>query len=113
MAKTTSVAKFAAMVRKMRAERAEAVARITEIDGFFLELGINTGPAVGSAPVKGRRGRPPGSGAGRPAGGGRRKRGSFAMTGEQSVLEFIKANNKPSAADINKHWKGEGRGGKA
>ncbi|MCX5662581.1 MAG: hypothetical protein NTW19_23110 [Planctomycetota bacterium] len=113
MARTANIAKFARVIDGLRSERAEAEARIAEIDKIFAQLGI------GSAPVKvgAKRGRPAGSGkkakAGASAGGKRRKRGKFSTTGEASVLGFLKSHDKASAADVNKHWQAEGRGGKA
>lgn len=43
----------------------------------------------------------------------RRIRGKFARTGEQSLLDFIEMQRHPSTAEINAHWKHEGRRGTA
>lgn len=40
-----------------------------------------------------------------------RKRGRFALTAEESVLQFIKARGNPSTADLTEHWRAEGRKG--
>ena len=40
----------------------------------------------------------------------RRGRGAFAMTAEEFVLGFVKANKSPTTAQINAAWKNEGRG---
>lgn len=67
-----------------------------------------------------RRGRPPGSGnvAGKgaktgPQRGGRRKRRTFATSGDESILAFIKKAGSPTTKEVNQHWKSEGRGGSA
>lgn len=51
--------------------------------------------------------------AGRPRTGQRRRRKKFRMTGEESVLAFVKKHGRPTAKEVNEHWKKEGRGGKA
>ena len=43
----------------------------------------------------------------------RRGRKQFAMTGEQSILAFIKARRNPTTREVNAQWKQEGRGGTA
>ena len=64
--------------------------------------------------VPGRPGRPKGSkNVVSRKGGQRRKRGSFAVSGDESILAFIKKVGTPTTKDVNNHWKGEGRGGTA
>jgi len=68
-----------------------------------------------AAPKK-RRGRPPGVRSATPAPAprkGRRSRGSYATTGEESVLAFIKINKKPTTSEIKAHWASESRLGTA
>ncbi|MEQ9454113.1 MAG: hypothetical protein RLN76_05915 [Phycisphaeraceae bacterium] len=106
-----AVAEIQRMIKTLQAERQKHVDAITEIDATFDGLGL-----AGEAPK--RRGRPAGkkktaAKRGRPA-GRRKKRGSFKVTGEQSILNFVgKAANPPNAKQINTHWSKEGRGGKA
>jgi len=72
-------------------------------------------PAAGAPPKK-RRGRPPGVRNATPAPApskGRRGRGSYATTGDESVLAFIKSNKKPTTREIKAHWASEGRLGTA
>jgi hypothetical protein len=38
-------------------------------------------------------------------------RGKFRQTGEQCILQFVKARGNPTTAQINEHWKAEGRRG--
>jgi hypothetical protein len=42
---------------------------------------------------------------------GRRRRGRFAKTALESVLDFIREKGDPSTAEINAHWRAEGRKG--
>jgi hypothetical protein len=42
---------------------------------------------------------------------GRRRRGRFHQTAVQSVLSFIRERGNPSTAEINGHWRAEGRKG--
>src|SRR4051812_26182460 len=41
------------------------------------------------------------------------KRGKFQRTGEQSVLDYIRVEGNPTTAQINGHWRREGRRGVA
>lgn len=47
------------------------------------------------------------------AGPAKRFKGRFALTAEQSVLQFIREKKNPSTAEINGHWRSEGRKGTA
>ncbi|MCC7409413.1 MAG: hypothetical protein IT442_15220 [Phycisphaeraceae bacterium] len=108
MPRVTTAKELDQLISKLQAQRAGYVEEIEKIDAIFARYGIGGGvvrrgrgrPAKAAGAVVGRRGR-------------RRKRGSFAKTGEQSILDFIKSHGKPSTADVNVHWKKEGRGGKA
>lgn len=62
-------------------------------------------PAGTKAPV----GRPPGKSGKRR----RRRRGRFETSAEQSILSFVQKQGNPSTREIQAHWQGEGRGGKA
>lgn len=101
------------LLKQMMAERqkhvdaiAEHSAQLDAIDKLFREAGVGVAAAAGPA----RRG--PRAAVARVA-GGRKKRGSFAVSGEESVLAFIKSAGTPSTAEVNAHWRTEGRGGKA
>jgi hypothetical protein len=118
MAKQASmITQIQKLLQELRDERAAHVAAVEEIDTTLSTLGIEQAP-------KARRGRPKGStkkGAQKKGSkkkvakkAPRRKRRSFEVTGEQSVLRFVgKAKNPPNAKEINGHWSKEGRGGKA
>jgi hypothetical protein len=105
------------MITSLRNERAKLQQRIDEIEEVFGSVGTASGGGRvgGGGAVRRKPGRPPGSGNTRKSGGrgGRRKRGSFSISGEESVFQFVKSTGKPNAAEVNKHWQKEGRGGKA
>jgi hypothetical protein len=109
MPRTSSALELKKLIAQLQSERAQHVSAIATIDQTFSELGIS----VSSAPVRTvRRGRPPGSkNKAKPA--GRRTRGKFAVTGDDSILSFIKGKGKATTAEVNDHWSGEGRKGKA
>jgi hypothetical protein len=108
-----------------RQQHADALANINQtLSAVAAALGSvseNGQAAVGAEPVaatpaKKRRGRPPGVRNAVPAPApskSRRSRGSYATTGEESVLGFIKSNKKPTTSEIKAHWASESRLGTA
>jgi hypothetical protein len=96
------------MIDSLRVERERLQARIDEIDAVFGRLG-----GAGSGVSRSTGGSGKGPAAATSGRGGRRKRGSFAISGEESVFDFVKSSGKPNAAEVNQHWQKEGRGGKA
>jgi hypothetical protein len=44
---------------------------------------------------------------------GKRTRRKFAISGEQSILNFVKSKSNPIGKEIQKHWESEGRAGAA
>jgi len=103
------VKKIAHEIKKLRAERAACAKKLAEIDALFAALGLATGGATAAVAEVAPAAAP----AGRPGRKGKRKRGKFAVSGDVSVLEFVKANAKCTAKEVNAHWQGEGRGGSA
>ena len=126
---------LATAIDRLRSERAALMSRVSEIDASFGRLGISpAGSAAVTPATAGKRiGRPPGTKnspkkspiatkpakpaksatvAGKP-GRKKGKRGSFAISGEESILAFVASAGQPNAAEINIHWKNEGRGGVA
>jgi hypothetical protein len=106
-----------AVISKLHSERQAHLDAIAEIDRAFARVGIKPGGAK-------RRGRPPAylskgptPSAGRKKGkrGRRRKRRTFEVSGEQSVLDFVKSAGKKGVMtnDIVGHWESEGRAGGA
>jgi hypothetical protein len=73
-------------------------------------------PSV-AVPEKKRRGRPPGvrnaMRAPVPPTRGQRTRGSYAVTGDELILAFIKQHKNPTTSEIKAHWASEGRLGTA
>ena len=43
----------------------------------------------------------------------KRKRRKFAVSGNDLILSFVKQNKRPTTREINAHWVGERRSGKA
>lgn len=100
-------------LRKARQTHANAIAKhqvkLDEIDAILAEAGIEfKTPTTRRGPKPGKPAK-----AAKTAKTRKRTRGKFNVTGEQSILDFIKSQDKPSTQDINKHWIKEGRGGKA
>jgi hypothetical protein len=104
-----------ATIDKLQADRREHVDAIGEIDAVFEKYGIQL-------LERKRCGRPPGRPRAtatwpKPAGrrGRRRKRGTFAKTGQQTILDFVKSKGKAGATstEINQSWRSEGRGATA
>ena len=120
------------LIDRLREERSQHENSIKKIDETFRRFGIDTpaSASTGSASQSGngrRRGRPPknasataetttmkkktrGKGKGK---SGRKRRGSFSQTAEESIIGFVREHGQPNAKEVNKHWQAEGRGGKA
>ena len=130
---------LAKLIEDLAAERAEYVAAIEQIDAVFAEYGID--PQAGS-PAPARRGKKAAKKAAKKAGRkkaarkaaakkagrkktakkakkaagkktGRQGRGTFPISGEESVLNFVQKAGTPNAKEVNEHWQNEGRKGKA
>ncbi len=116
MSKPNPVVEIKRLLSELAAKRAEHEAAIAEIDETLASLGLG-----GSVAAPARRGRKPGKTAAKRGpkpgskrgGGGGRRRGKFSVSGEQSVLEFVKSAGTPNAKEVNDHWTKEGRAGKA
>ena len=108
---TTSIQELLAQKQK----HTEALDRINEM---LSRIGSMLGGGNGSGVRRGP-GRPPASAS--PAMAAvepttrrrRRKRGKFAVSGEESIINFIREHRNPSTSEITAHWRSEGRGGKA
>lgn len=115
MARLSTEKELAKLIGGLKAERQELVNKLASIDKVFASFGIpvvskvtaTVSVAAAPTPTGKRRGRPPGSK------NSKRKRGLFAKTGEETVLEYVTNKGPVTAAEVNKHWQGEGRGGKA
>jgi hypothetical protein len=110
MAKSKSLSELAKHLQGLQERRAEFAKQIIAIDKTLAKVGAALGAAPAAfatqsdsatedaGPVRRKR---------------RRKRARFSMSGEESILAFIKANKKPTTQDLKKHWSSEGRGGTA
>jgi len=88
-----------AKIRRFQRERARHVRAIDEIDKVLARIQqVLTGLEVPSANY-----------AGRP----RKRYQKLELTGEESVVEFIRIRTNPSTAQVNVHWKAQGRLGVA
>ena len=98
-------------VQALLSQRSEHEQAIAAIDHRLAQIAEILG-----APITPRRrpGRPKGSGAvaaiqlGRPR---KRTRTRYAVSGEQSILNYIKANKNPTTKEIKAHWASESRKG--
>jgi hypothetical protein len=121
MAKTAAGTELLKLVKKLQDERDSHVKAIEAIDLTFKQLGIDVAPVA--SPAKPRRGRPAGTGkktkVAKPPKKktakktSKRTRKTFAVSGDESVLAYVKANAGCTTAQVNKHWTKEGRSGKA
>ncbi len=137
MPKVTETTELDEIVHILMERRQDLVDQLAEIDSTFVKHGIpvpdQTGAVsaatssslseVAAAPAA-RRGRPAGSKnrkkttrkktskkSTKKSGG--RGRGAFELSGEDSVLAFVKSAGNPSTKEVNEYWTAEGRGGKA
>lgn len=108
MPRLTPVTAIARQIAALRADYQKAKARLAEIEAVFTSIGVS--PEGGVAAKTAKAARVVGKKGGRK---GKRTRGKFAKTGEQSVLDFVAKAGKPNSKEVNEHWSGEGRQGKA
>lgn len=88
-------------IQSLLESRQEHEAAITAIDKTLSRVaGLLTvnGRAIKTTAVKGLR-----------AGKRKRVRRKFAVSGEQSILAFVKSRTNPVGREIEKHWASEGR----
>ena len=101
---------LAEKIRQLQEDRGRHARAIAEIDEVLARI-QNALSALGGAGAAGID-------AALAAGGGgeqraRRRYQKLPQTGEESVLAFVREHGNPSTADINDHWRGEGRPGVA
>lgn len=133
MRKRSTSSELTDLIKRLSVIRREHQRSLEEIESTFRQLGIEhllngggkrggkgKGKAAAGAAAAGKaakaaggkkRGRKPGPKPG--AKKARGKRGSFAITGDELILRFVKKHGGPSTEDIRKHWETSGRGGKA
>lgn len=125
------------LIKQMAVERQHHLDSIAEIDQTFKEFGISTeggkrskGGSDGAASSKkskgGKAGGKPAAKSGGKTGGASKsskkakpanrkgvKPGRFEVTGDQLIVDFLRANNGATTEEIRKHWDAAGRRGKA
>ena len=122
--KGSTASQITSLINQLRAEHQAHQEAIAEIVQTFSAYGIafdggkgkTRAAAKTSAPAKagkatkgGRKAKPATKKEGAKTGG----RGKFPITGDQVVLDFVKANGSVSTEEIRKHWEAIGRKGKA
>jgi hypothetical protein len=97
---------LAEKIRQLQEDRGRHARAIAEIDEVLGRIQHALGGLGGaSAPVAGLDA-PEGARV-------RRRYQKLPQTGEESVLTFVREHGNPSTAEINDHWRGEGRPGVA
>lgn len=91
---------LATKIRRLQSERARHVRAIDEIDKVLVQMQNVLTDLVPSDSPSGDQPR-------------RRRYQKLETTGEESVLEFIRAQGNPTTAQVNAHWQQEGRPGVA
>jgi hypothetical protein len=104
MPATTPRFELAARVTELFNQRKAHQDAIDEIDGTIAKIEQALGVSLNG------RGRPKRAPLGRQ---GKRARGKFSTTAEDTILTFVRGHKNPTTAEINKHWKSEGRKGTA
>ena len=112
---------LAEKIRQLEEDRQRHARAIAEIDGILARIQqaltvVHDRVPAGGAPSPAPSTRlPPPPEAASPASGDRPRRRyqKLPQTGEESVLAFVRDHGKPTTAEINDHWKSEGRPGVA
>ena len=108
-------------IQRLLDERQLHAQAITSIDETLAKVGAALGttakPPRPAAPAKKAAAPKPAPAKPAPAkpapAKGKRTRRQFAISGEQSILQFIKSKSNPRGSEIESHWKSEGRKGRA
>jgi len=98
---------LAEMIQQLEADRRRHAEAIEAIDQVLSQVGRVVSHArldTADFPV---------SSGGMSGAPGVRRRGKFELTGERSVLQVIAHRGNPTTAEINEHWRAEGRRGVA
>lgn len=122
--KGSTASQITSLINQLRAEHQAHLEAIAEITRTFSAYGIAFDGGKGKARAAGKTATS--AKAGKAAKGGRKAksatkkegaktggRGKFPVTGDQVVLDFVKANGSVSTEEIRKHWEAIGRKGKA
>jgi hypothetical protein len=116
MVSTVSPDGLKAHIDKLLSERKIHADALAKVDATLSQIN-----SLLNVPTPKRRGRPPGktnavaavaavaAPSGKP---GRRKRRRFAVSGNESIINFVKEHRNPTTKEIKGHWDSENRGGK-
>jgi hypothetical protein len=117
MVSTVSPDSLKSHIERLLSERKTHTDALARIDATLGQIST-----LLNVPAPKRRGRPPGrpsaasvavaapaAPAGKP---GRRKRRRFAVSGNESILAFVRDHRNPTTKEIKGHWDSENRGGK-
>lgn len=105
---------LAERIQQLEAERQQHADAIATIDDTLERVRSLLGAARNGrqAATLGVEVKPVAVPAAKPARKGRRRQG-FKITGEESILQFVREHKNPTTAEITAQWKDEGRGGTA
>jgi len=92
---------LAQRIQSLLADRQQHATAIAAIDQVLERVGA----ALGKKTVK-RQPPKPAAAVTKPA---KRRRRTFAVSGDELVLAFVKAKKNPTTKQINQHWKSRGR----
>ena len=100
----TSIKELQTIIERLQTERKQHLEAITEIDNAFSRMGVAVDGSSAPAPR-----------AGAPRGKQKRTRRKFNVSGLESIHRFVKSAGAKgvSGAQIDQHWKKEGRSGSA
>ena len=116
MAKSSTAAALAKLVRQLQEQRQEHLDAVAEIEDSFKELGISIAPAKRRRKKKSsKRGRPKASRKKVSKKRVTKKRASkkrFKVTAGEFITGLLKKNKKMTTKQINGKWKQAGRGGR-
>lgn len=119
MPTTSPPADLARRIQQLLEERQQHADALARIDQVLAGVGAALGSTAVARRGGGERaaGSPPAAAAKGPAARGktgrRRRVGTFATTGDEFVLAFVRQQKNPTSREIEAHWKAEGRGGPA
>jgi len=116
MADAFSPTSITSPIQQLLDERQGHLDAISAIDKKLEQIGsiLRSGGRAAAGHTNGKTARA--AHAPKPVGRPAKKRGgrrSFAISGEESVLAFIKEHKNPTTHDIEAHWQSEGRGATA
>jgi hypothetical protein len=111
MSTKLSLPELPTRIQKLLEERRHHTDALARIDMILAGIGAALGGTTVKTPVV-KAAKAPAAKA--PAATGKkRKLKRFAVSAEQSILNFVKEHKNPTSQEIGKHYQGEGRGGRA